>query len=90
MGRTPQLVRYGPREIDIDLLLWGADLVSQPGLEVPHPQLAERAFVLAPLAELAPQMVHPAVGHTIQELLARMGGAAGVDWWGPPPEPAEA
>jgi 2-amino-4-hydroxy-6-hydroxymethyldihydropteridine diphosphokinase len=52
-------VRYGPRTIDLDLLLFGDEVLDEPGLTVPHPRLAERTFVLEPLAELDPGLVLP-------------------------------
>ena len=62
----------GPRTIDIDLLLMGGSVVSEPGCEVPHPRLHRRRFVLAPLAEIAPGARHPLLGLAIEELLARL------------------
>ena len=85
VGRTPHPQRYGPREIDIDLLLYGETVVSGDDLEVPHPRLAERAFVLVPLLELAPQLRHPVLGLTMEALLARLTDRGGVRWWGPSP-----
>lgn len=61
-----------PRVIDIDILFYGQEVINLPGLVVPHPRLHERAFVLLPLAELAPQFCHPVLGLTVQELLARV------------------
>ena len=61
--------RYGPRVIDLDLLLYGDLVVIEPGLELPHPRMHERAFVLEPLVELAPGLVVPGRG-TVEELLA--------------------
>lgn len=61
--------RYGPRTIDLDLLVHGDLVVSEPGLEVPHPRLHERRFALAPLAEIAPALVIPGRG-PVSELLA--------------------
>jgi 2-amino-4-hydroxy-6-hydroxymethyldihydropteridine diphosphokinase len=59
LGRTRAGVRYGPRTIDLDLLLYGAEVIEEPGLTVPHLHLHERIFVLEPLAELDPQLVVP-------------------------------
>ena len=64
--------RWGPRTIDLDILLWGDDVVSLPGLTIPHPRLAERLFVLEPLARLNPEVRHPATGLTAREMLERM------------------
>lgn len=69
IGRTAGL-RWGPRPIDLDILLYGDAIVKEPDLEVPHPRLAERAFVLAPLAELEPKLGVPPLGRTVEELLA--------------------
>ncbi len=61
--------RFGPRTIDLDLLLYGSETIDEPGLTVPHPRLAERRFVLEPLAELAPLLEVPGLG-SVQGLLA--------------------
>lgn len=63
--------RYGPRIIDLDILVYGEQIVALPELTIPHPRLAERAFVLVPLADVAPGLVLPGMGgKTIRELLA--------------------
>ena len=62
--------RYESRIIDIDILLWEDRVISMPGLEVPHPKLADRRFVLEPLSEVAPDAVHPVTGLTVKEMLA--------------------
>lgn len=63
-------VRFGPRTIDIDILLYGDEVVAEPDLEIPHPRMMERAFALVPLAELAPDLV--VGGVPIREALARL------------------
>ena len=62
LGRTRDGPRYGPRTIDLDLLLYGDETVDEPGLRVPHPRLAERRFALEPLFELDPGLIIPGVG----------------------------
>jgi 2-amino-4-hydroxy-6-hydroxymethyldihydropteridine diphosphokinase len=66
-------VAKGPRVIDLDLLLYGDRVVSTAELTLPHPALQERRFVLEPLAEIAPWMVHPVLGMTVGEMLAGLG-----------------
>ena len=63
--------RWGPRTIDLDLLLYGNEVVDEPGLTVPHPRLHERRFVLEPLAELDPALVVPGRGR-VDELLSKL------------------
>jgi 2-amino-4-hydroxy-6-hydroxymethyldihydropteridine diphosphokinase len=68
------LERWGPRTLDLDLLVHGEVELDEPGLTVPHPLLAERAFVLEPLAELAPDLDVPGMGR-VRDLLARLQSA---------------
>ena len=68
MGRK-RLEKYGPRIIDIDILLYNDCVIKDQGLTVPHPQLQYRRFALAPLNEIAPSIMHPVLHKTIQQLL---------------------
>jgi 2-amino-4-hydroxy-6-hydroxymethyldihydropteridine diphosphokinase len=68
LGRR-RVVHHGPRTLDLDILLYGSSVIHTPELEVPHPGLPYRRFVLAPLAELAPALRHPVLRKTIAELL---------------------
>jgi 2-amino-4-hydroxy-6-hydroxymethyldihydropteridine diphosphokinase len=70
-GRTRTGERFGPRVLDLDLLVYGEEVIDEPGLHVPHPRLGERAFVLVPLAEIAPALVVPGQGR-VDGLLARI------------------
>jgi 2-amino-4-hydroxy-6-hydroxymethyldihydropteridine diphosphokinase len=73
MGRRRTMAK-GPRVIDIDILLFGQAVVRSASLEVPHPRMAERRFVLAPLADLAPDARHPVTHRTVREMLAGIEG----------------
>jgi 2-amino-4-hydroxy-6-hydroxymethyldihydropteridine diphosphokinase len=79
-GRRREAVRNAPRTLDLDLLLFGDVCADAPELTLPHPRLHERAFVLAPLAEIAPDAVHPRLGLRIAELAERVGGAGVRPW----------
>ena len=71
LGRKPSF-RWGPREIDLDILFYGESVVAERFLTIPHPLICERMFVLAPLAEIAPDLVHPQTGLKIKQHLNEM------------------
>jgi 2-amino-4-hydroxy-6-hydroxymethyldihydropteridine diphosphokinase len=75
--------RWGPRSLDLDLLLFDDMILKQPGLTIPHPRMTQRAFVLVPLLDIAPNWVEPISGQTIATL------AHQVDWSGVKPYPLE-
>jgi len=75
--RGPHAVRWGPRTLDLDLLLYGERVLETLRLTLPHPRLHERAFALVPLCDLAPDLRHPVLGRTLAELLAEV-DATGV------------
>lgn len=80
MGRTVG-ARYGPRSIDLDILLYDNQTLSDDRLEIPHPRLAERRFVLVPLVEIAPTVLHPRLNQTAQELLNLLPDTGDVKLW---------
>lgn len=77
MGRDLSL-RNAPRVIDIDIILYGDTIMESPELIIPHPRMRERAFVLVPFAEIAPEVVHPITGERIDDLATRVEGRDGV------------
>jgi len=77
LGRKRTL-RWGPRTIDLDILLYGDQIMNQPHLIIPHPLMATRKFVLAPLAEIAPEVMHPVLQKTARQLLRELKDASRV------------
>lgn len=77
MGRNLNLVD-APRMIDIDIIFYGDAIMDSPELTVPHTRMRERAFVLIPFAEIAPEVVHPVTGERVDEMVARVEGKEGV------------
>jgi 2-amino-4-hydroxy-6-hydroxymethyldihydropteridine diphosphokinase len=82
VGRTPTR-RWGPRIVDVDILAYGTMVIDLPNLQIPHPRLHERGFVLVPLADLAPDWRHPRLDNTAAELLAQLSPeeTAGIRRW---------
>jgi 2-amino-4-hydroxy-6-hydroxymethyldihydropteridine diphosphokinase len=70
-GRV-RTVRWGPRTLDLDIIFFGSRQVDLPGLQIPHPRMHERLFVLAPLAEVEPEWVHPALGLSVDQMRDRL------------------
>lgn len=92
--RAGEVERWSARSLDLDLLLYGDSCIDEPGLEVPHPRLHERGFVLAPLCELAGSRIHPRLGKSLETLCreradsgwVRVFDEAGAGWGKPPGE----
>jgi len=80
LGREPSFAKAS-RPIDIDILFYGDRVMRSPDLTIPHPRIEERAFVLVPLAELAPELVHPVSGRTVRDILTGLGRIDGVTKW---------
>ena len=69
LGRLPSAQRWAPRPMDLDLLLYDDRIIHDPALEIPHPRMHERRFVLEPLAQLAPELIHPVLHCPVTRLL---------------------
>ena len=82
MGRT-EGAKWGPRVIDLDILLYGQEVIREGDLVIPHPELHRRRFVLVPLCELASYAIHPAFGVSVRGLLDRLTDPARVDLYDP-------
>ncbi len=72
IGRTPSDIRWGPRKIDLDILLFGDLVIDEEDLKIPHPLLHERLFMLEPLCEIAPDVVHPILKKPVAQILAEL------------------
>ncbi|MGA3293630.1 MAG: 2-amino-4-hydroxy-6-hydroxymethyldihydropteridine diphosphokinase [Candidatus Acidiferrales bacterium] len=84
LGRRRQEIVEGPKDprtIDMDILFFGSSVVHAPGVEIPHPRMAERRFVLVPFAEIAPEAEHPVLKQTVAELLAETPDRSQVRVW---------
>lgn len=77
LGRVPSF-HDAPRPIDLDIIFYGNLVIQTPQLVIPHPRLEERAFMLIPLAEIAPDLIHPVSGRSIEDLAIRVQGREGV------------
>jgi 2-amino-4-hydroxy-6-hydroxymethyldihydropteridine diphosphokinase len=81
-GRERGPERDAPRTLDLDLLFYGQQVITFANLEIPHPRLAQRAFVLTPLADIAPGFLHPLLAESLSTLASRVCDPAGVRLWG--------
>lgn len=71
LGRRKR-AKWGPREIDIDILFYGDEIIDEPDLKIPHPGIPERRFVLEPLFKIAPDFIHPVLKKTVRQMLAEL------------------
>ena len=79
LGRDrTHIIPNGPRTLDLDILLYGGQIIHSPGLVIPHPRMAERAFVLTPLAAIAPNTIHPVLLRTMSQLLKDLSPTEGT------------
>lgn len=78
LGRVRRLDRYSSRTIDIDILFYGSRIIRKKMLKVPHPNIAERRFVLVPLCDIEPEGVHPVLKKTFSDLLAECADSGGI------------
>ena len=72
LGRKPDTIRFGPRLLDLDIIFYDDLVINTPHLVVPHPRMHKRRFVLYPICDIDPSVVHPVLGQTVQELLAQL------------------
>ena len=72
LGRKADTVRFGPRVLDLDILLYDQRIIRTPNLEIPHPRMHKRAFVLQPICDINPTIVHPVLGRSAADLLASL------------------
>ncbi|HEX9924478.1 MAG TPA: 2-amino-4-hydroxy-6-hydroxymethyldihydropteridine diphosphokinase [Anaerolineae bacterium] len=83
LGRE-KAIRFGPRQLDLDIIFYNDRIIDEPHLKIPHPRLAERGFVLRPLVDIAPDFVHPVLKQTLVELATQLppddGILSAVDW----------
>jgi len=72
MGRKSNAIRFGPRTLDLDILLYDRRVIRTPDLEIPHPRMHKRVFVLQPICDINPAIIHPVLGKTVADLLKQL------------------